>query len=273
LDTSTQVTIRSAIIIGCMILVPLWALVGNSWTNVFRGTAVASSTHSGNQSKAPLYEPRRGGKPAELPAKRDELRLSDPAGMSEPLLDAQPLAAASPFQMMTAPTMPTAMPMELAATPATLDPSYATRINTAMPTPMPGEHAIQTVSTNSAVSPSLEPLPPVMQTMPVPHPAHVPLSMPTQTPPPAVETRPNPIPAAATPGDWFQWTEARLKQLGASQFILESSGAQGGYRFRCKAALANDPGFARHFEAQGDSALAAMQEVLRLVEAWRVTIK
>ncbi|MBL8828323.1 MAG: hypothetical protein JNM18_15180, partial [Planctomycetaceae bacterium] len=77
----------------------------------------------------------------------------------------------------------------------------------------------------------------------------------------------------ATPGDWFQWTESRLKNLGATQFILESAGEMGGYRFRCKASLPNDPGFSRHFEATGPTPLDAMQEALRQIDAWRINVR
>ena len=82
-------------------------------------------------------------------------------------------------------------------------------------------------------------------------------------------------PAAAggppLPGtDWFSWTQQRLRELGATYYLLETWGRNGElYRFHCKMAIAGNQDYNRHFEATDSDAARAMQAVLRQVEAWR----
>ncbi len=70
--------------------------------------------------------------------------------------------------------------------------------------------------------------------------------------------------------DWFTHTQQRLRELGATYYVLEASGPKGDqFRFHCKMALPHSPGFERHFEATDVEATQAMQKVLQQVEAWR----
>lgn len=70
--------------------------------------------------------------------------------------------------------------------------------------------------------------------------------------------------------DRFSQMEARLRQLGATYYALESWGNEGQlYRFYCKLAIADDPRQVRQFEAVNADAIEAMQRVLGDVENWR----
>jgi hypothetical protein len=63
---------------------------------------------------------------------------------------------------------------------------------------------------------------------------------------------------------------SRLEELGASDPELGTWGSTGQmYRFCCRAALADTPAFARHFEAVAAEPLAAVEQVVAKVEAWR----
>jgi hypothetical protein len=84
-----------------------------------------------------------------------------------------------------------------------------------------------------------------------------------------------PVEASATalptakPSDQFSSIEHRLRQLGATYYLLESWGSQQQmYRFYCKMAIGGSAEFTRYFESTHGDPLQAMLEVLRQVEAW-----
>ena len=89
---------------------------------------------------------------------------------------------------------------------------------------------------------------------------------------------PAPSPATETPTqpsqppslDAFAWTQKRLRELGATYYLLETWGPSGGqYRFHCKMPIAGNVDHPRHFEAMDADPARAMQTVLRQVEDWR----
>lgn len=86
-------------------------------------------------------------------------------------------------------------------------------------------------------------------------------------------TTPSVAPPAATPpapGDLFSSIQVRLRELGATYYLLETWGQDGSlYRFHCKMTLAGNSRHNRHFEATEADPLLAMQRVLEQVEAWR----
>jgi hypothetical protein len=78
--------------------------------------------------------------------------------------------------------------------------------------------------------------------------------------------------AEATPPrgeDSFRAVQARLRELGATYYLLESWGDGGRYRFHCRMAIAGNTSYSRQFEALAGDPLAAMLAVLRQVEDWR----
>ena len=72
------------------------------------------------------------------------------------------------------------------------------------------------------------------------------------------------------PSDQFGYVEKRLRQLGATYYLLESWGGQRQlYRFYCRMAIGGNSNYTRYFEATDPDALGAMGKVLAEVEAWR----
>jgi hypothetical protein len=72
------------------------------------------------------------------------------------------------------------------------------------------------------------------------------------------------------PTDPFKDMERRLRQYGATYYLLETWGQTGElYRFHCRMAVASNASYTRHFEATDHDALKAMADVLSQVEAWR----
>jgi len=70
----------------------------------------------------------------------------------------------------------------------------------------------------------------------------------------------------------FRQIERRLRELGATYYLLETWGTQGDrYRFLCHMAIAGntDDGRNRIFQAADSDPLGAMQNVLQQVEDWR----
>lgn len=68
----------------------------------------------------------------------------------------------------------------------------------------------------------------------------------------------------------FDDIQLRLRELGASYYLLESWGSQRQlYRFSCKMAVGGNTDFTRYFESADADPLQAMLQVLRQVETWR----
>jgi hypothetical protein len=75
---------------------------------------------------------------------------------------------------------------------------------------------------------------------------------------------------AASPPDPFTAMERKLREYGATYYLLETWGADGElFRFHCKMSVGNNPNATRHFEATDRDALRAMGQVLERVESWR----
>lgn len=70
--------------------------------------------------------------------------------------------------------------------------------------------------------------------------------------------------------DPFTLVQHRLKELGATYYLLESWGADGAqYRFHCQMAVAGSERYSRQFEVIADDPLTAMRRVLSSVEDWK----
>jgi hypothetical protein len=76
--------------------------------------------------------------------------------------------------------------------------------------------------------------------------------------------------AAVSAADSFGSVQDRLRQFGATYYLLESWGAERQmYRFYCKMAVGGSAEYVRCFEATNAEPLQAMLQVLRQVEAWK----
>ena len=72
--------------------------------------------------------------------------------------------------------------------------------------------------------------------------------------------------------DRFTRIERRLRELGATYYLLESRGTQSNlFRFHCRMAIGGARHHNRHFEATDNDPLGAMNQVLREVERWRLS--
>ncbi len=71
-------------------------------------------------------------------------------------------------------------------------------------------------------------------------------------------------------GDPYRMIQDRLRELGATYYLLESWGTgQQMYRFYCKMSVGGSADYTRYFEANHADPLQAMREVLGQVESWR----
>jgi len=71
-------------------------------------------------------------------------------------------------------------------------------------------------------------------------------------------------------GDQFPDLERRLRELGATYYLLETWGAHGQYyRFQARMAVGGQADCVRHFEAVHSDPQQAMADVLAQVETWR----
>jgi hypothetical protein len=70
--------------------------------------------------------------------------------------------------------------------------------------------------------------------------------------------------------DPYRKVQERLRQLGATYYLLESWGnQQQQYRFYCKIAVGGNPDYTHYFEATDSDPLQTMRQVLSQVETWR----
>lgn len=77
-------------------------------------------------------------------------------------------------------------------------------------------------------------------------------------------------PPAAAPASPFEYVGKRLRELGATYYLLELWGdEQKLHRFYCRMAVGGNPNCTRYFEATDADALTAMVRVLQEVEVWR----
>ncbi len=85
-----------------------------------------------------------------------------------------------------------------------------------------------------------------------------------------VSSLPGPSAHLIAQPDRFTLMERRLRELGATYYLLETWGNESEhYRFHCKMAIANNATHTRQFEATDTDPLRAMGRVVEQVEAWR----
>jgi hypothetical protein len=68
----------------------------------------------------------------------------------------------------------------------------------------------------------------------------------------------------------FRQTEIRLRELGATHYMLETWGPDNNsYRFVCKMSIGGNAGVNRYFQATDEDPWRAMNTVLHQIEDWR----
>jgi hypothetical protein len=115
----------------------------------------------------------------------------------------------------------------------------------------------------SSVSPAANLLPPVAA---APR-ASLPADAPFDPPRPPQEAQPVTINEHTLAR--LQQLRQRLEQLGAEYVVVETLQSTGRYRFHCRMLIDERSRFTRSFEANAADPVAAGEQVLREVEAWR----
>lgn len=249
------VLVRAAVMLACMIVVPLVAIFWKHWPEaidlardgkwsdlaemgiriVTQSGPQPSTAHASSQ-EAPSFDAATAASPQPLAA-------SDPT--SAILLNPPPATAAAAPQMLPTAGDAGGSMAPVGGTPSTVvaPVAYSEPLHGAAPPPAIGV-----------------PIPePVASAEPVP--AHLAQAAPLPSPGPSSQ---------ATPPNPFREMEQRLRTLGATYYLLEAWGNAGNlYRFHVKMALAGNPSYNRHFEATDADPIMAMRHVLSEVEAWR----
>jgi hypothetical protein len=254
MQSSTVLAFRALIMLACMIVVPVLAICGTSWTKALGWGSKPAVPESAVKV---LKAPRQG---VERPAAGTQSAAGRRSN-SPPLWNAenqpQGIAPAVAFASPQAVSPPAA---------AYLPPGTADSYPASFESPAQGHGGPSPTTSPRAV------IRRVTEVSGMPGDAGTPANRDGGNIP-AGYVAPVPAPPSETtnPGaDWFTWTQQRLRDLGATYYLLETWGRNGElYRFHCNMAIAGNPDYTRHFEATDASAGKAMRAVLEQVEAWR----
>ncbi len=243
MESSTVLAFRIFVMLSCLIIVPLAAIFGSAFPDVVKSVLVDRIVALGTEKPA---DPQPGA--------------ADPNGFRTvvPTMGA-PGAAEAANSWNTAPPWngPHLPPAPGHAPPAVV------------PVGGPGHPYASNQSAGYAAPAPFPEATPAVATVPAPAPAPLPMA------PSAGMNAPFAADRTACPletTDPFKDMERRLRQHGATYYLLETWGANGElYRFHCRMAVANNAAYTRHFEATDRDALKAMADVLTQVEAWRAS--
>jgi hypothetical protein len=132
---------------------------------------------------------------------------------------------------------------------------------------LPGAPAVEGAKINAGVLPA-QPLVPVATATHRVDSATSPVTN-RSAPAPAVSSS-SEASASGFPAGYFREAEQRLRQLGATYYLLETLDPQASqYRFFCKVALGPKEDETLAFFATDRNPLAAMHQVVRQIEGWR----
>ena len=238
-QSSATVALRALVMLVCLVVVPLAAIFGTSIPSSLRQPLEryfginSGSTTTAALSEAPRYVPN---------------------------------AASTPSPLVSAENPPAAMPP--VASPSPLLPASAPLL--VNPLGSPQNQAWDTDRASSTIIPAgyqapLEPAKPDLPLVPL---AGAPARNPDGTDANGTAYRDAP----SGQSDRFTSIQQRLRELGATYFLLESWGSQGQlYRFYCKMAIGGNSNYSRYFEATDPDAIRVMSKVLGEVEAWRAS--
>ena len=257
MESSAALLFRALVMLACLIIVPLAAIFGSAFPEVVKSVLVDRLIPPGGS--APASQTAGGPPPAtHWPAGADDAPRW-PAHSGAPV-------AAGPWAANNAaaneiPAMPVITPQSPGGNVAA---SFAAPAETSgLGWPAKGA-GVRQASTGFDVPPPGMNTPPPGSQSPGP-PSFGPDRAEQQPGRPAGE-----IGLGAPGPDRFSSIERRLRQYGATYYLLEAWGSEGQlYRFHCKMAMANNPSYTRHFEATDSDALRAMDHVVEQIEAWR----
>jgi hypothetical protein len=310
MQSSTAIALRALVMLIVLISVPLFAIFGKSLPDVVKGllegrSLVLSPTPGGEQNP-PATTPAT---PANNPfaqtgpyrAARDaNSAVGGPGGVGlatnpATLLNVSGSVAASPSgsnlsagdtnsqfnpaanRLQPMPTGNTVAVVPSASVPTVADPSRLAA--TTNPQPAVESHAMP-ASSSGAQPASFLSAPDATAISPadsVRHDGNV-SGLATNVPADSVYAggKTNPMrdgagqAATVTTDEKFRRAEIRLRELGATHYMLETWGADNNrYRFVCKMSVGGNAEVTRYFQAIDDNPWQAMQTVLEQVEDWR----
>jgi hypothetical protein len=285
MQSSTAIAFRALIMLIILISVPLVAIFGRDLPEFIKGLI------DGRLSVQLSEQPKGTGGPVSSSPSTPGIGYAPPT--NNPFAEAAPyraapaVTAAAPPNTTTNPTVPAnlAPPAALASPPGMTSPAPPAVVPPAHSFPPVGE--VPSVSpsavTNAGMTAPANTLNPSAANPNLPSAPGRPESF---QPPP--ESRPIGVSESVRPGDptddgstrsplasgngddKFRLAETRLKELGATHYVLETWGPQNEqYRFACRMAVGGNVGVNRHFEAVEDDPWRAMESVLRQVEDWQ----
>ena len=247
MESSTVVAFRALVLVACLIVVPLAAIFGSQFPDVVKSVLIDRIFPNGVPGMAHA-EPKRdpapafagSNEPAPWQAGQSGSLAASPAGTGQTAAGTAPAWSNSGVEPAVAWNQtPGQVHPALGEGPAGVPLGSAERAGAALPVdPRQGAGNLNPAMPSPASS----------------GPAGMPGANPHFAPGP----------------DRFTVMERRLRELGATYYLLETWGNESEYyRFHCKMAIANNPTHTRQFEATDGDPLKAMGRVVEQVEAWR----
>ncbi len=237
MESSTVIAFRALVMLACLIVVPLAAIFGSQFPDVVKSVLVDRFWQAIGKP-APAEQPLHPDAPPFSPGPAPTWRS-----------DAAPLGAAS---AMAGGSVPPPRPMN---PPSAVEPASALGV-------VDGQVRHAVVEMPAGAPPAVR----IDGSSPPPFSS----SAANAAGSPPAGSGPSAAGQALSQTDRFTWMEHRLRDYGATYYLLETW-VNGGerYRFFCQMALANNPGHTRNFEATDTDPLRAMGRVVEQVEAWR----
>lgn len=258
MQSSAMVTLRTMVMVTCLVAVPLAAVIGTALPKVLRSAlqgesaAISPQTESpgvSHEDDPPLLEhaPLLANEPRQTPAA---------AAADEAPSSAVPVARITAVR--SAPAKPVATITEVR--PASADGVAQTApLWNAPPRTARSSATRQTTAHSLTARPLLK----TDYSPPLPEAARA-STVGAEDAPLASLERP------AGPNDSFARSERRLRELGATHYRLETWGSRGElYRCTCNIPIRPRSPAARHFESIEPAPSAAIDVVIRQVEHWR----
>ncbi len=249
MQTSTGMFFRAAVMLACLIAVPLAALFGTRLPELAKEALGDRWNTICNL----------------LPGSHNDTPAPDSSAEAAPPLAATPNpfptnAPAPQFAPQWSHNQPGAVP-----TPTTSSPAMMPPLATAGSAPtnqLPG--AIAASYNEPMPAPTMGPPTGVPSALNSGQPATTPMGAPLP-----LSNNNVAAPSGRAP-DRFTQCQRRLQELGAVYYLLETWGDRGElFRFYCKVAVGGNPNFTRYFDAADPDPLTAIGKVIQQIEAWR----
>jgi hypothetical protein len=258
-QSSIVVMFRALVMLVCLIAIPLAALFGSS---------LPEAIHALREGRWPVLSITVPSQPPSTEKKTSEPNGFQPSPPVVPM--PSPVAVAAEPQKPGADVLAVAPANPFASSQAVLGPAGEMPSSAVVPA--------KYEALASAVTPAMPASPPAATADPRKEDASRPVASSGLQEGPAVAKKGGESPAlggqtpapSAQRSDSFSYVQDRLRQLGATYFLLETMGGQQQlYRFYCRIAVGGNANYTRYFEATDADPLRAMTQVVEQVESWR----